>query len=539
MNVRSAHLPGDFCLRYGRVARAVGVEPSEPVLVAFSGGADSVLLLHLVALAEPRPNVVAVHVDHGLRGAESDADAAFCERTARRLGVPFVLRRVALDADGGSLEARAREARYRVLAEEAEARGIRVILTGHHADDALETLLMRWSRGTELGGLSGPRASLKLAGPIDGAELCVARPLLHLRREEVRCMLSAAGFEWREDSSNANDAFTRNRVRNRLLPRVGELAGEQGLERLRDFGRAIERLELDLARATAHLAWRPLDAARVTRHADRADLGGTLPRADLMRLPSALRRRAVWRLLQEGCGAPPRKRVLTLVLGDLERARTGRHALARGWQLELRADRLDLVPPKRLLDAEARRTPTETRGAELPFPPAAELAATPDFVRLAVPGSALLADGRRLTAAWVDREPGVLPPHGATLVELDADELATELRVRFPRRGDKLKPLGAPGTRSLARFLADCHVPRDERPRVPLVLSGERIAWVAGLRPADDFRVHSGTRRRLRLALYGAPEPAAARARRLAERRASGTPGELFLGDASGDVPAR
>lgn len=548
MNVHSAHLPRDFCRRYGQIARSVGVEPSEPVLVAFSGGADSVLLLHLVAEAEPRPPVVALHVDHGLRGAESDADAEFCERTARRLGVTFVLRRVALAPGPGSLEARAREARYGVLAEEAEARGIRVILTGHHADDALETVLMRWSRGTALGGLSGPRACLKLTGPSFGAELVVARPLLHLRREEVRCLLSTAGLHWREDGSNLCDDFTRNRVRNRLLPRLAELAGPECLEHLRDFGRVVERLELDLARATAHLAWRPLDAALATRPAERAHLGGTLSRAELMRLPSALRRRAVWRLLQEGCGRPPRRRLLSLLLEDLERARTGRRALARGWQLELRSDRIDLVPPRRLLDAPR---PAETAGpavapavagaprpsaalstAELPFPttarsPGGDGAGASEGLRLSVPGSVRLPDGRRVTAAWVEREPGAQPPHERATVELDAESVGHELVVRFPRRGDKLRPLGAPGTRSLARFLADCRVPRDERVRVPLVLSGGRIAWVAGLRPADAFRVNPGSRRRLRLSLYGAPETVLP-----ASRGSRGEPGELFARDA-------
>lgn len=549
MNVHSAQLPSDFRRRYGQVARAVGVEPSEPVLVAFSGGADSVLLLELVARAEERPNVVAVHVDHGLRGPESDADASFCERAARRLGVTFVLRRITLDREAGSLEARAREARYHVLAEEAEARGIRVILTGHHADDALETLLMRWSRGTELGGLSGPRANLRLVGPHFGAELVVARPLLHLRREEVRCMLSSAGIAWREDASNSSDAFTRNRVRHRLLPRLAELGGPEALAHLSDFGRAVERLELDLARATAHLAWRPLDAIAATRPAEHAHLGGTLARSELMRLPSALRRRALFRLLQEGCGAPPRKRVLGLVLGDLERARTGRHVVSRGWQLELRPDRLDLVPPKRLLDPRAAPATSRERRGELPFPPpsrardvAVETASAEELVRLPVPGAARLRDGRLVTAASLERAPDAAPPHAPTTIELDADRIdaalaagttegKSELVVRFPRRGDKWKPLGAPGTRSVARFLADARVPRDERPRVPLVVAGGRIAWVVGLRPSEEFRVHAATRRRLRLSLYGAQELELGAPRVDQTELAVFEPGELFTAD--------
>lgn len=255
--------PLAWSARWSRLSRAAGLEGSGPYVLALSGGADSVWLLHALVRSSERPLVVAVHVDHGLRGPESRADAAFCARLCARLGVPFVLRRVALDPDAPGLEARAREARYGVLFEEARRVGARAVLTGHHADDALETVLLRWLRGTDLGGLAALRPELRPAvgeprsAPrhpgqrlAAGAPVRVVRPLFALRRAELRRWLEAAGLAWREDASNADERFARNRLR-ALLPRLSRLGGEQSLENLRAFGGAVERLESRLADATA------------------------------------------------------------------------------------------------------------------------------------------------------------------------------------------------------------------------------------------------------------------------------------------------
>ncbi len=505
MHLAAPTFPDHFCRRYGQLARAVELSPDAPVLLALSGGADSIYLLHLLAAAEPRPSVIAVHVDHGLRGVESLGDAAFCEDACRRLDIPFVLRRAELTVDGPSLEARARDARYALLLAEAERRGISVVLTGHHADDALETILMRWSRGTALGGLAGLKHRTVFRAPLSNAPIDVVRPLIHMRREEVRCALESAGVGWREDSSNQDPRFTRNRVRTLLLPQIGEFGGETSVDDLRAFGDAVERLEHSLALATAHLAWRPLDTAVATRSLSNAHLGGTLPRSQLMRLPSALRRRAVWRLLHEGCGRAPRQRLLELLLDDLESGRTARHALPRGWRLELRADRLNLLPPDvARFEAPIARAANPTQ-RELPFPD--DVASqTSDVLELAIPGIVDLADGRRIGAEWVLRDELAPPPTSPWEVELDARAFVGPLTVRFPRPGDRWHPLGSPGRRSLARFLSDSGVPNSERRYVPLVLFENEILWVAGLRPNQRRRVRDDSRRRLRLRLYGAPE---------------------------------
>ncbi len=477
--------PESLGRRWRELALAAGVAPDERLCLALSGGADSVFLLHAIAAARPRPSLVAVHVDHGLRGAASDADARFCAEACARLAVPFLLRRVALDAGLGSLEARAREARYRALADAARTSGHTTVVTGHHADDALETLLLRWMRGSVPAALVGARRSARLPGHLGGADdLRLVRPLAPLRREEVREGLAARGLAWREDASNADPRHNRTLVRHGLVPALERWCGAEGLDHLRAFARSAERLEQELARATAHLAWSP---ARRAWPADGpyapALHGGALSRAQVMRLPRALRRRALWRLLTEAIGAAPGAALLEGLLDDLACGRCTRHALPHGRLLQLRADSLLLLPPE---------------PAARPLAPGLDL-------ELAVPGSVRLADGRRIRAERVAL-PGHAPvPRSPWQVELDARALPAALRVRLPRPGDRFHALGAPGSKPLGRYLAGRGLPREERRSLPLVLAGEELVWVPGCAPCDPRRVQAATAERLRLTL----EPAA------------------------------
>jgi tRNA(Ile)-lysidine synthase len=498
----------------------VGLSPTTPVVVALSGGADSVLLLHLVARSNPRPKAWAIHVDHGLRGGESRGDAEFCANLCWNLGIPLVRHELAM-SDGPNLEARAREGRYRLLLAECRRLGIHQLLTGHHSDDALETLLQRWMRGTETAGLAGLKARTTMAGPspnerqpqrsgpggTEDLPVHVLRPLLRLRREEVRRLLRDAGLPWREDSSNASSRFTRNRIRNNLLPDIQASCGDAAIENLRAFADAVESLEDTFARDTARLAWAPPQHASARRGRDEALLGGSLIRAELMALAVPLRRRALWRLLTEGTGRPPSRRLMDLVLADLGSGRCTRHTLGAGWSLQLRSDRLHLQPPAAFLTGGAgilgSGGPWAHSQPQLPFPD------TPAQVRasglsLPLPGLLRLPDGRSISAEIVTVPPTRGVPRSPVEVELDAADLPHNLTLRWARPGDRFHALGAPGSRPLRRFLADAGIPREDRGRVPLVFAGEELIWVAGLRPCEGRRVRTGMETRLRLVLHDA-----------------------------------
>ncbi len=228
------------------------------VLVAVSGGPDSMALMHVLALLRRTlgHTLVGHGVDHGLRAGARE-ELALAAELAYRLGVPFAITTVDV-APGGNLQARAREARHRALQDAAARAGARVVATGHTADDRAETVLLRLLRGAGPRGLAvlGPRAPSPVA-PSEGAEASTAdlvRPLVRARRADVLAHLARHGLAYAADPSNADPRFTRVRVRREVLPLLQEISpgiiehlcaladmiGELGLEGdpLRGLGRA-------------------------------------------------------------------------------------------------------------------------------------------------------------------------------------------------------------------------------------------------------------------------------------------------------------
>jgi len=186
------------------------------ILAAVSGGADSVALLHLLAHAcFPAGKLAVAHVNHRLRGADSDADAAFVHSLAEEYQLRYYECR--LDAGTALSENSARNLRYDCLLPQAERIGVRYLATAHTADDQTETVLHRILRGTGLSGLAGiaPLRSLTQA-------VTLLRPLLHVRRKEILAYLERHRKPYREDKTNLETQFTRNRIRNRLLPVLRE-----------------------------------------------------------------------------------------------------------------------------------------------------------------------------------------------------------------------------------------------------------------------------------------------------------------------------
>ncbi len=208
-----------------------------PCLVAFSGGADSRLLLELTVRAllerdgeEGRRQVVAAHLHHGIRGGEADYDEAFCRRVCAELGVELVTGRAdvpALAAETGeSLETAARRARYAFFREIMTARGIPSLLTAHHADDNLETVLERLLRGSGTRGMGGIPPVRELGVTPDGMALTVCRPLLSWTKRDILDACNGMGLNSVTDSTNLEQEHTRNRIRHTVIPALEAVAGE-------------------------------------------------------------------------------------------------------------------------------------------------------------------------------------------------------------------------------------------------------------------------------------------------------------------------
>lgn len=217
--------PKKLLSRLAAFDRAEGlIAPRDSILIALSGGADSVCLAHHLARIARRRNLrlTALHIHHGLRAREADRDAAFAEKTAARLGLPFVLKRVSVSEfardERRSLEDAARVLRYETFHSVARRFACDVVATGHHADDQAETLLLHLLRGKKAKGLGGiaPKRPLKKKGR--GSKITLIRPLLDLSRKEILAYLKAYGLKHRTDSSNREERFTRNWIRRKVLP---------------------------------------------------------------------------------------------------------------------------------------------------------------------------------------------------------------------------------------------------------------------------------------------------------------------------------
>ncbi len=209
-----------------------GVAEGDHLVVACSGGADSVALLRGLDLLRHRRKwrlgLTVVHVHHHLREPEAaDGDAAFVRSLAERLDLPFVRQDITPGAMRGNVEANARELRYAALARIARARRADFVATGHHADDQLETLLMAMLRGTTAAGMRGI-AWTRLLLP----EVHLIRPMLGATRDQAFALLSQMDQRWREDATNQDRSRTRARLRHEVLPVLRELRPDVALKAL-------------------------------------------------------------------------------------------------------------------------------------------------------------------------------------------------------------------------------------------------------------------------------------------------------------------
>lgn len=199
-----------------------GLEADAPLAVAFSGGADSVALLHMLR-ERYAGELLAIHVHHGIRGEEADRDAAFCRELCERLGVPFVLLLADVPAfaaeSGLGLESAARTVRYEAIAKEMKKRRIPLLATAHHADDQLETLLQNLLRGAGAKGLGG----IPAVRPLDADGALVVRPLLQMTKEQILGYCTENELAFVTDSTNAQPCCPRNRLRAEVIPVLREL----------------------------------------------------------------------------------------------------------------------------------------------------------------------------------------------------------------------------------------------------------------------------------------------------------------------------
>lgn len=425
------------------------LKPGDRAAVGVSGGADSVALLRLLLELRAELGVVlsVVHFNHQLRGPASDADEKFVSALAQK-------HKLELHSSGGdvaayakknhlSVEAGARALRYQYFRTLMEAGSLSRIATGHTLDDQAETVLLRLARGAGTRGLAGIYP--QLSGP--GSRFSVVRPLLSTRRLELEEYLHALGQEWREDASNRDLRFARNRVRHGILPRLQQNLNPEvhaALAETAEIARAEEEYwEREIARILPQISdWKRK----------------TLNLSALRDLPLALQRRVV-RATAESLGLRLTFRqveeILDAVAGDAVSSN-----LPGGWTVSRRQG---------LLQFEAATTSTEIAYAyRLPVPGQVRVAE----LGLTVETSLILIGGG-------DR--GYNPEH-----LFDRSKLSKELTVRNWRPGDRFWPAHTKSPKKIKELLQERHVTGPQRQTWPVVASGDQIIWLRGFtRPAQ------------------------------------------------------
>ena len=428
--------------------------PGERILAAFSGGADSTfLVLSLLDLMDELEfSLVLAHFNHGLRpGAEMDE--SFARKAAEGWGLPIVVggddvRAYAL-RQRLNLEEAGRVLRYRFLVTEGKKVKAEKIATGHTLNDQAETLLMRLARGAGLGGMSG------IFPVLDGG---IIRPLLWVEKGEILQYLSDEGIGFREDPTNRDQRFLRNRVRHMLLPYLQQSFDEGILGRL---GRTANLLQDD------ERLLRDLAAARLARLSPEK---GILDVRPLEYVERALARRVVREFLrQEGGGLRgitqmDIDRILDMKEGKILRLAGRRRIGKERGLIRLYGERLALKKPEFSFLWDTL-SPLKIAAADL-----------------------------LITAEILNHAPADRDYDDESKVFIDRDVLEFPLTVRNLNPGDRYIPLGAPGHIKLKEAFRSRDVPPSRRLSRPVFLSENEIIWVKGLPVGDKFKIGPGTR---------------------------------------------
>jgi tRNA(Ile)-lysidine synthase len=454
----------DLVDRVRRTIRRQGLAAAETrVVAALSGGSDSVALTHILhelSVARELRLVGLAHFNHQLR-TQADADERFCADMAARLGLPFMSGREDVAAlarrERRSIEDAARRARHGFLEVARAAFTADVVALGHTKDDQAETFLLRLLRGAGTKGLASmhPRA---------GAAI---RPLLETRRGALRQYLARHAIAYVADASNDDVSIPRNRVRAELLPLIE-----------RRFNPSIVDVLANEAEIARGQYWHLTGEAEewLKRFASRAGQRRVLSSEALAAAPLAVARTVAHLAMTEVSHGRP------VAFEDVERmldlARTGGPPFDATGQ---RVERIgaDVVLTGRPAGATGRPT----------FPP-------PNALRqsLDIPGEVQLPGGRRVLSAEVadswDQVRALTGAHNVAVVQLESEGGATSLSVRHRRPGDRFRPFGLEGRKTLQDFFVDRKVARERRDEVPLVVdAADRIVWVAGHTIDHAFRV--------------------------------------------------
>ena len=444
---------------FGEGCRQCGLNPDDgPIVVGVSGGCDSMVLAHL--LHEAGFDLVVVHINHGIRPGAA-ADEVFVKAWCERRNVVFKAFQPHEDAPSSGVQAWARHMRYTFFLKAAQEVNAHNVAVAHHADDQFETILINLNRGTGLAGLAGMRARRPL---FTDQSVQLVRPLLAVSRADIEQEAVRRGWDWVEDPSNQDASYTRNAIRreiNDMESAARNAFRPAGLTVAARIGGARE------------IILRILDEI-ASKH------GALLPFEDIDDLPHIWREWVImeWAFLH----APllPRRSSQVREIMALRTAQVGRQARFESGTVWRERTGLRMAPGTDWLRPEA---------VSLPVPRPGESCRVP------------FGEGLLVVECAERAEPasGHDPGKESESVQVDASKIGSSLTIRLWEAGDRFQPLGMEGTKKVKSHLTDRRVAPSQRERVPVVLSNDRIVWVAGFAIDNHVRVVDATQVRLRM----------------------------------------
>ena len=427
--------------------------PDDTVIVALSGGADSTAMLDILTrLPGYNLRLIVGHLNHHLRGVESDADEEFCRQLAAGYKIPFESKGVDVmgiaKSGGMNLEDAGRRARIYFLSQLRERHGATAVAVAHHADDQAETILMRLIRGSGMTGLSGM--------PYRNSSSFV-RPLLNISRSDIEQYLQRHSLKWREDASNRDTTFLRNRIRHELLPLL-EGYNPAIRSTLSSTASVISGDETLLDELTEQAFSR---SCRM--------VGGTVVCGvrELLELSPPLRRR----VLRHG---------FKNLVGNLE-GLSLRHS-------DSICDMLDSPRPNSRL-ALPQSVTVAREYDQLSFMQTSVTVreSAPDIL-VTAPGDYHLPGGGLLTVE-ISEPPGDYSTLSPDTVFINPGKAGFPWLLRTFRPGDRIVPFGMSGRKKVKEIFIDRKIPLSERKKIPLLFSGSDLIWIAGVCASELCRV--------------------------------------------------
>jgi len=453
------------------------LEPDQKIVIGVSGGADSVALLHLLLQlrGKMRLTLLAVHINHNLRGEESQTDEQFVRNLCSTLSIPLVVRQVRFEGKTG-LENQARAKRRQILTQVLDSYKFDRIALAHQKNDQAETVLMNLLRGAGITGLGGIRA-------VSGKFI---RPLLPFTKAEIEQWMRDNHHQWRTDSSNQDSTFTRNRIRHELLSMLQDSFHPQVMEHLAEQAGIFQQAD----------GWLMQHCARLLKKL-------TLDETDDMTTLDLRRLKAMTELEQFYC--------LRSVYARLS-----------GTQQEF--FRHSFAEIGKILRGEGCRQTSLAHGIRVYRQYDELIFSTKDLDKASEEAKELTLDEERTHFAFQNwrftlKYLKLLPHDYATPVDrlsvcIDLNKVTLPLTLRLRQPGDRFVPLGMQSEKKLKEFFIDEKVPRTERDKVPILTDVEKIVWVVGYRLDNRVLCSPDTHRILHITL----EPVTAGRKRSANR---------------------